>query len=233
VRPLPLWRHEVRRAGWTALLTPPLAVAVPVLIAFVDAGANASDQEIAQNLFVALEMGVPLAAGIGAASLVGRDPAAELLLTTPAGYRAILLRRLGVTVGWAMLLAVLVAGTMVVTGWWARWPANHGLLAGQLVWLAPTLGLAALGFLAGAAFRGPAAAGGLVAICWLVQQLFAETVQEQGWARLLYLFATTRGAVPADWTANRITLIAAAVVFCALAWPLLGRTERLLPEVTE
>ncbi|MEH1129705.1 hypothetical protein [Micromonospora sp. CPCC 206061] len=233
MRPLPLWRHEVQRAGWTALLTPPLAVAAPLLIAFVDAGASASDREIAQNFFGALEMGVPLAAGIGAASLVGRDPAAELLLTTPEGYRAVLLRRLAVTVGWAALMAVLLAGTMVATGWWARWPANHGPLVGQLIWLAPTLGLATLGFLAGAAFRGPAAAGGLVAICWLVQQIFAETVQEQGWSRLLYLFATTRGTVPADWTANRITLIAAAAVFAAVAWPLLGRTERLLPEVTE
>ncbi|MCW6007935.1 hypothetical protein K1W54_25830 [Micromonospora sp. CPCC 205371] len=233
MRPLPLWRHEARRAGWTALLTPPLAVAAPVLIAFVDASGNASDHEIAQSLFGALEMGVPLAAGIGAASLVGRDPAAELLLTTPAGYRAILLRRLAITVGWTALVAVLLAGSMIATGWWAKWPANHGALPGQLVWLAPTLGLAGLGFLAGAAFRGPAAAGGLVAICWIFQQLFADAAQEHGWSRLLYLFATTRGAMPADWTANRITLIAAAAVLGAVAWLLLGRTERLLQGVSE
>ncbi|GLH98730.1 hypothetical protein [Phytohabitans aurantiacus] len=233
MRPLPLWRHEARRAGWTALLTPPLAVAAPILIAFVDAGANASDHEIAQNLFGALEMGVPLAAGIGAASLVGRDPAAELLLTTPAGYRTILLRRLAVTVGWTALVALLLAVPMIATGWWAKWPANHGALPGQLIWLAPTLGLAALGFLAGAAFRGPAAAGGLVAIFWIFQQMFADRVQEQGWSRQLYLFATTRGAVPADWTANRITLIAVSIVLGALAWLLLGRTERLIQGVTE
>ena len=67
MRPLPLWRHEARRAGWTALLTPPLAVAAPILIAFVDAGANASDNEIAANFFGVLEMVVLLAVGLGAA----------------------------------------------------------------------------------------------------------------------------------------------------------------------
>ena len=43
----------------------------------------------------------------------------------------------------------------------------------------PTLWLAAVGFLAGAVFRGPAAAGGLVAMLWIVQQFFADVAQEQ------------------------------------------------------
>lgn len=233
MRPLPLWRHEARRAGWAALLTPPLAVAAPVLVAVIDAAGTTSDRDIAQTLFAALEMAAPLAAGIGAASLVGRDPVAELLLSLPTGYRSTLLRRLSITVGWTALVAVLLAGSLLATGWWARWPANHGALLGQLTWLAPALGLAALGFLAGVVFRGPAAAGGLVAACWIFQQLFADAVQEHHWSRLLYLFATTRGAVPADWTANRLTLIGAAGVLGVLAWLLLGRTERLLGEADE
>lgn len=229
---MPLWRHEIRRAGWTALLAPPLAVGAIVLVAALNA-ARQTDLNTARTLFAALEMAAPLAAGIGAASLVGRDPAAELLLTMPTAYRSVLLRRLGVTVGWTALVAVLLAGSLLATGWWARWPANHGALLGQLTWLAPTVGLAALGFLAAAAFRAPAAAGGLVAICWVFQQLFAGAAQEQHWSRLLYLFATTRGAVPADWTANRLTLIGVAAVLAALAWLLLGRSERLLQGVTE
>lgn len=231
-RPLPLWRHEIRRAGWTALLTPPLTVGTTVLVAVLNAGTN-SDVDTARLLFAALEMAAPLAAGIGAASLVGRDPAAELLLTTPTGYRSILLRRLVVTLGWTALMAVLLAGCLIATGWWTRWPANHGTVLGQLTWVAPILGLAALGFLAGAAFRGPAAAGGLVAVCWIFQQIFAGPAQERYGSRLLYLFATTRGAVPADWTANRLTLIGTAAVLAALAWLLLGRAERLLRAVAE
>jgi hypothetical protein len=229
---LPLWRYEIRRAGWTALLTPPLTVGALVLVAVLNAG-GAPDVTTARTLFGALEMGAPLAAGMGAASLVGRDPAAELLSTMPTGYRSILLRRLGVTVGWTALVAVLLAGSLLATGWWARWPDNHGAVLGQLTWIAPTLGLAAVGFLAGAALRGPAAAAGLVGVCWIFQQVFAGPAQEQHWSRLLYLFATTRGTVPADWTANRLTLIGAAGVLGALAWLLLGRTERLLRAVAE
>ncbi|GAA4470474.1 hypothetical protein GCM10023170_087330 [Phytohabitans houttuyneae] len=217
----------MRRAGWTALLTPPVATAALVLIALIDAG-TATDRATARNLLAALEMAMPLAAGVGAASLVGRDPAVELQLTMPTAYRSTLLRRLAVTFGWAGLLAVLVVAGLVATGWWERWPASHGPLLGQLVWLAPTLALGGLGFLAGAAFRSPAAAGGIVATCWIVQQVFPGLVQDSAWARLLYLFATTRGADPAAWTANRLTLVAIALVLGALGWLLLGRTERLL-----
>jgi len=220
MRPIDLWRYEVRRAGWTALLTPPVALAALVLLALLDGG-SATDR----SLVLALEMALPLAAGVGAASLIGHDPAVELQLTVPTGYRSTLLRRLAVTLGWTALLAVLVVAGLVVTG---RWPADHGPLPGQLVWLAPTLCLAGLGLLAGAAFRRPAAATGLVATVWIVEQIFADPVQDHTWSRLLYLFATTRGTVPADWTANRLTLLAAAVAFGGVAWALLGRAERLL-----
>lgn len=229
-RPLPLWRHEIRRAGWTALLAPPLAIGAIVAVAVLSAE---GEENTARTLFAALEMAAPLAAGVGAASLVGRDTAAELLLTTPTSYRAILLRRLAVTVGWTALVAVLLAGTLLASGWWERWPGNHGAVTGQLIWIAPTLGLGALGFLSAVAFRGPAAAGGVVAICWIFQQLFAGAVQQHHWSRLLYLFASTRGTVPADWAANRITLIVLAAVLTAGAWLLLGRNERLLLAVAE
>jgi hypothetical protein len=220
VRPIDLWRYEVRRAGWTALLTPPVATAALVLLALLDGGA-ATDR----NLFAALEMALPLAAGVGAASLVGRDPAVELQLTVPTAYRSTLLRRLAVTLGWASLLAVLVVGVLVATGWW---PQSHGVPSGQLVWLAPTVWLGGLGFLAGAAFRSPAAAGGLVTTWWIVQQIFPGLLQGRDWSRLFYLFATDRDTVPEDWTANRLTLVATALVLGGLGWVLLGRPERLL-----
>ncbi|BCB73739.1 hypothetical protein GCM10022251_14370 [Phytohabitans flavus] len=214
----------MRRAGWTALLTPPVATAVLVLVALLDSG-TATDEATARSLLAALEMAMPLAAGVGAASLVGRDPAVELQLTAPTSYRSTLLRRLVVTLGWAALLAVLVVGVLVMTGWW---PPSRGIVSGQLIWLAPTLCLGGLGFLAAAAFRGPAAAGSLIAAVWIVQQVFPSAFQDQAWSRLLYLFATTRGAVSDEWTANRLTLVATALAFGVVGWLLLGRTERLL-----
>ncbi|HVQ93561.1 MAG TPA: hypothetical protein VMU51_21160 [Mycobacteriales bacterium] len=229
MRPLLLWRYEVRRAGWAAVLAPPLVAAIVVLLAVVDA-ADGADQRgtVIRNLFAALEMGLPLVAGIGAASLVGRDPAAELQLTVPTPYRATLLRRLAVVVGWTALVALLIAAVLLVIDGWADRPQAHGAVVGQLVWLAPTLWLAAVGFLAGAVFRGPAAAGGLVAVLWMIEQILTEAVQQHQWSRLLYLFATSQGTVPADWTGNRLTLVATAIVLGIAAWLLLGGTERLV-----
>ncbi|OHV39713.1 hypothetical protein BBK14_13660 [Parafrankia soli] len=231
MRPLTLWRYEARRAGWAALLGPPVAVALGVSAALVNT--MPGDATKARILLGALEMAVPLAAGVGCASLVGRDPAVELQLAAPTPYRVTLLRRLAVTLVWAAMVAGLTAAVLIATGWWARWPANHGPFAGQLTWAAPTVGLGAVGFVAGAVFRSPAAAGALVSTVWTFQQLFADLAQEHLPGRLLYLFATTRGPVPGDWTGNRLALLGAAATLVALALVVLARSERLIGEEDE
>ncbi|BCJ55418.1 hypothetical protein Asp14428_68930 [Actinoplanes sp. NBRC 14428] len=231
MKPLTLWRYEMRRAGWAALLGPPVALAVGLAAAL--ANPLPGEASTARILLGSLEMAVPLAAGVACASLVGRDPAVELQLTSPTAYRVTLLRRMVVTLGWTAVVAALAAVALIVTGWWARWPAHHGVLAGQLTWLAPTLGLSSLGFAAGAVFRSPAAAGSLVTTLWAIQQFFAELSQQHLPGRLLYLFATTRGAVPGDWTANRLTLLGAAAALTALALAVLRRSERLIGEEDE
>jgi hypothetical protein len=231
VRPLTLWRYEARRAGWATLLGPPIAIALGTAAAL--ANPQPGDTTTARILLGALEMAIPLAAGVACASLVGRDPAVELQLTAPTPYRVTLLRRMAVTLGWAGLSAALMAAVLIATGWWARWPDNHGALVGQLTWLAPTLGLSGVGFAAGAVFRSPAAAGALVTTLWAVQQFFGDVAQQHRPGRLLYLFATTRGAVPGDWTANRLSLLGAAAALIALALVVLGRSERLIGQEDE
>jgi hypothetical protein len=231
VRPLSLWRYEARRAGWTALLGPPIAIALGIGAAL--ANPLPGDTSTARILLGALEMAIPLAAGVACASLVGRDPAVELQVTAPTPYRVTLLRRLAVTLGWTAIVAALMAAVLIATGWWARWPANHGAFVGQLTWVAPTLGLSGLGFAAGAVFRSRAAAGALVTTLWAVQQFFGDLAQQHQPGRLLYLFATTRGAVPSEWTANRLTLLGAAAVLIVLALVVLGRSERLIGEEDE
>jgi hypothetical protein len=231
VRPLTLWRYEARRAGWAAVLGPPIAVAAGLAAAL--ASPQQEDIGTARILLGGLEMAVPLAASVACASLVGRDPAVEVQLAAPTPYRATLLRRMAVILGWTAAVAALTAVVLIATGWWARWPANHGPIVGQLTWVAPTLGLSGLGFAAGAVFRSPAAAGALVTTVWAVQQFFADLAQDHRPGRLLYLFATTRGAVPGDWLANRLALVAAAAAFVGLALVVLGRSERLIWEGDE
>jgi len=231
MRPLILWRYEVRRAGWANLLGPPGAVAAGIGAAL--ANPQPGDTTTARILLGALEMAIPLTAGVACASLVGRDPAVELQLTAPTPYRATLLRRMAVTLAWTATVAGLTAAVLIATGWWARWPANHGAIAGQLTWVAPTLGLSGVGFAAAAVFRSPAAAGALVTTLWAIQQVFGDVAQQHRPGRLLYLFATTRGAAPGDWTANRLSLLGAGVALVAVALLVLGRTERLIGEEDE
>ena len=73
VRPLALWGHEVRRAGRATLLGPPSAFALGAVVFVADPLSD--DVMTARILLGVLEMAVPLAVGVGCASLVGRDRA--------------------------------------------------------------------------------------------------------------------------------------------------------------
>jgi hypothetical protein len=234
MQPLSLWRHEVRRVGWAAPLAPLLA-AVGLAAVAVDSAIRLDqpDSSTALVLHSLLEVALPLAAGMVAANLVGRDPAIELQLTLPTPYRSTILRRLVVTVGWVAAVALTTAAFMVASGWWHRWPETHPALAGQLAWLAPTLCLCGLGLLAGALSGSPAVASIVVATLWVFEYAAAGPLQEQRWSRLLYLFATTRSTVDRDWTANRLTLVAAGVAMTAAGWLLLRRPSRLLTKEAE
>ncbi|HEV8372989.1 MAG TPA: hypothetical protein VGR68_07280 [Actinomycetota bacterium] len=233
-RPLSLWRHEARRAGWAALLAPPLVAGFLAVVA-VDGAVRLEQpsRDTAHLLQSLLEVGLPLAAGVGAASLVGADPAVELQLTLPTAYRATILRRLAVTAAWVALIALTAAAFMVASGWWHRWPAAHPPLVGQLTWLAPTVCLAGLGLLAGALSGSPAVATVVVSSLWVFEFAAVGPLQEHRWSRLLYLFATTRGTVEADWTANRLTLLAAGIAMTTAGWLLLRHPSRLLTKEAE
>jgi hypothetical protein len=234
MRPLSLWGHEVRRAGWAALLPPVLAAVILVGVA-VDGALrlDAPSRSTALLLQSLLEMALPLTAGVGAASLVGRDPAVELQLTLPTPYRATILRRLVVSAGWAGVIALTGAAVMVASGWWERWPAAHAPLPGQLTWLAPTMCLAGLGLLAGALSGSPATATSVVIALWFAELAGGSLLQQHRWSRLLFLFATTRGTVDRDWIANRLTLVAVGVAMISAGWLLLRRPSRLLTKEAE
>jgi hypothetical protein len=220
------WRYEARRVGRATLLAPWLVTAV-LAAGGALAARTVGNGAVPRTLLFAVEMAVPLVAGVSVASLVGRDPAVELQLAMPAGYRGTLLRRWTVTVAASALLAAGLCSGLMASGWWARWPRTHGVLLGQLTWAAPVCWLAGLGLLAGAVLRAPAAAATVVTAPWLLEQLLPDRLQAYHWSRLLYLFATTGGR-DADWGANRFALLASAVLLAAGAWLLLGRTERLL-----
>lgn len=223
--PLALWRHEIRRTGWAAPCTLSVNAAFVALLAVLQGPGNAA--ATARILFAVLEMGVPLAAGVVAASLVGRDVVVELQVSVVRAYRSTLLRRFAVMFAWTAVIAVGSTVALAASGWWDRWPPAPEPLLGQLVWLAPTLFLGGLGFLLAALLRNPAAAGGVVAAVWLGQQVMGGLMQDWAGSRLVFLFATTRGGGE-DWTANRLVLLASGAVLLAAGWLVLSRVERLV-----
>ena len=104
-----------RRAGWAALLGPPIAVALG--IAAAPANPLPGDTTTARMLLGALDMAIPLAAGVACASLAGRGPAVELQLTAPTPYRVTVLRRTAVTLGWTTVVAARTPAVLIATGW--------------------------------------------------------------------------------------------------------------------
>ncbi|GAA3087799.1 hypothetical protein [Streptosporangium carneum] len=225
---LDLWSHEIRRAGPTALLGPPALVVLAVLLAAFGTRIGSREGNTARFLVAFVEMGIPLLTGLLAASLVGRDRAVELRLALPSAYRATLLRRLAVTVGWAGVCALAISALLTAGGWWERLPLSPGGVAGQLAWLSPTLWLTALGLLAYAASRTTVAATATVALVWVVEQALSEALRDNPASRWLYLFATTRGVADGDWLPNRLVLLATALPLAVAAWFLLGDVERFL-----
>ncbi|WP_152990441.1 hypothetical protein [Sphaerimonospora mesophila] len=228
MKPLDLWAHELRRTGPAALAGPPALVLLMALLSMFGAWLGSRESTTAFMLAGALEMAMPLITGMAAASSLGRDHAVELQLTLPVSYRSTVLRRLAVMAGWTGLCAAAGSAVLTLGGWWALVPGAPNGLAVQLVWLAPALWLAALGLLASAAFGSAVAATTTVAFVWITEQVATETLQSVPASRLFYLFATMRGTVPGDWTANRVVLLCTAVPLIAAAWPLLGRPERIL-----
>lgn len=222
--PLALWRHEIRRAGWAALLTVPVCAVLMVLLAMLQSGDQTAT---ARTLIAVLEVGIPLGAGVAAGSLIGRDPAVELALCVRRSYRTTVLRRLTITLGWAAVIAVGTSAVLAASGWWYRWPLAPEPVLGQLTWLAPAVCLGGLGFLLGAVLRSPAATGGLVAGMWLAHQVMAGPMEARTWSRVLNLFATTRGS-GRDWLANRLVLLTIGAALLVAGCLVLARTERLM-----
>ncbi|WP_188186714.1 hypothetical protein [Nonomuraea sp. SYSU D8015] len=224
MKPVDLWRHEARRAGLPALLGPPVLAALIQLLAVFGASLGSGEENTRWFPMSALEMGVPLLAGVVAATLPGRDPVAELRLAIPHGYRPSLLRRLAVTLGCAALCALAVSVTLMASNWWTF---PYGGAAGQLVWLAPALWLAVLGFCSAAALRSTAAATSLVAFVWTGEQIFGGALADNTAYRALHLFATTSWGSD-GWPLNRLVLLSTALLLAVVGWLLLGNAERVL-----
>lgn len=221
---LALARHELRRAGPAALLTPPGVLLAGVVMVVLAASSGGAYHQVAGTVLEAL---LPLAAGIASSGVLTTDSAVELQLSLPVPYRQTLARRVLLTLGGAAGLSGAAAVLAAAAG---LWTSPHGPWAGQLTWLAPAVALGGVGVLLAALSVNAAFAGGAVAGIWVGEQSYKPWFATHSWAHPLFLFPDTRrGVVPVgDWVANRLTLLAVGLGALAVAWVVLTHTERLL-----
>lgn len=219
---LSIWRYELGRLGWPALLGVPLALTAVGLLAIL-AQVVGNQRQVNDILSNVLDV-LPVVAGIGAAGAVRADSALELQLSLPTSYRTTAFRRLALTLAWTALLA-LAAGSWLALSGRLIWPISFA--ADQLIWLPPLLWLAAAGATMTLGLRAFAIGSGLVAALWVLERSFTDLFAGPGlqtvWLFLRYVYVS-----PAAWYVNRgALLLSAAVLFSVTFW-LLGRTERLL-----
>jgi hypothetical protein len=181
----------------------------------------------------ALETLLPLAAGVATVSAISRDSARELQLSLPASYRVTLASRAALVLAAVAASGIALTATVIAAG---AWRGSPGVLAAQLVWLAPTAFLAAVGaavcMFAGSGGLGAAAVGAL----WLAEVGEPALFVGRAW-QPLFLFANGRvpgapfhsaaGATPAWWH-DRIALCLAALALAGVAACLAGNPDRLL-----
>ena len=214
--------YEMRVLGPLALGLPPLVLAgfgsVLGLMLYLHAPRDA----LAQMTTVALEAGLPLAAGVAATAVTLQEPAIELHLTLPTPYRLTLLRRLALLLGWTALIEVAVTLALAASAPWALLKPGP---VGVLMWLAPSLWLAAVGALLALLLRSWSAGGALLGGLWVTQPVLHGYFAATGWLRPWFLFATSYDATAPFWLTNRVEVIITALAVIVGLWAYLRAVE--------
>ncbi|MBX6722941.1 MAG: hypothetical protein IRY92_06875 [Dactylosporangium sp.] len=226
MRPVLLWWHELRRAGWPVPAAVVGGIAATLALAAPAIASGTARAQIERLLLTGLEAVVPLGVGMAAVTVVARDPCRELHLTLPTPYLATLGRRLVLVGGVAAAGSLAFSGGLALTGWWS----GPSLVASPLVWAPPLLALAGLAMLVAVLGRSVVLATSTVAAVWLLEQLLAGSFVARPWARPFFLFMTTRSGVDEHWIGNRVGLTVTGVVLIAAAVALVRRPEHLLTE---
>lgn len=226
--PLQWLGYEFRRLGRVGSALPMLSALPFAGLAALMHLLGAGEWQVERMLAAYLELGLPLAAGLVASQVIADDPAVDLQLSLRTRYRTTVLRRLALTVGWAVLFAAVWASALWAAGLlWEQFP--EPLLLGVLSWLAPLLFFVGAGALLALIFRSYAASVAILVGVWIFELALPSLFLAREWLRPLYLFATVRTPLAeADfWLSNRIALIGVALVLVLGVALILGNSESL------
>jgi hypothetical protein len=196
-----------------------VAVAAPAIAAVVVAAMavlmpvprGVDSAQVGIGLVRVLANLLPLAAGLAAASALGRERMVELQLTMPTSYRVTTRRRLELLLGMSLAAAAAAIVALAVTGRWEH-PAAGPLAL--LVPIGPAVFLIGVAAWAQVRLLSTAASSTVVIGGWLFQALvFDRFVQ--------------------NWQLNRGLLIVIGLVLMSLALRRLQDGERLLRGMAE
>lgn len=223
-----LARYHLRVLGWGPFLL--------MLLSFLGAGIllRIQLQNAAEGLGLGTELsrfvmepGAALFAAVLGSSLVMNDPLLEVNLATRTGAHGLVI--------WRALLSVLPL--LLCSAVYLVWSLTNGVSYARqqsplyllLVWLAPALFTGMLGLFGSLVTRN-AALGFTIAVVPLAASLFLSgAITPIKGAHLFLVSYTFSGGQDApDWWANRLALLAGALLFAAWSGWLLRRDERLV-----
>ncbi len=229
LRPVaPAWRGRTARLRYEATILGIAAFAVPPIVLVSFAAMGLLVREPGRMLTGGLEVGVPLAVGLTGATLLAAEPALELQLATPGGFRRSALRRLGLVTLWAAVLSLAAVAAGRVTHIFDAWPGTTGFADDVLMPLAPLAAFAAWGALLGVALRSRGAAAAAVTSFWLAALAWHDAFLSEASLRAWYPFQFTFAPHATDAIATRLTLLGVTVLGCGILALWLGWQEWLL-----
>jgi len=229
-------RYEVKILGFWMLATPVLVVlgtgAVTLAIARLTTHSDAGT--LARLLTANIEMLLPLAVGMVAATLCPQDAAQELQLTLPRRFGDTTLVHLGLVVAWGGCIAFCA---FVITYHLRLWRIPQPLqmpgvlqqvALGQLTWLSPMLWFAAFGLGLALITHSRAASVAILGGVWVFETLAYGWFIYKDWLHPFFLFPTTITPYVSFWLANRFELIGMALALLVICWLLLRNSEALI-----
>ena len=102
------------------------------------------------------------------------------------------------------------------------------LAARQLLWVVPTITLAALGGFAALGFVGSTFGALLAGLVWVAEILLKDWFLMPGWHRYVFLYLAERAPGVAEVPVSQICLTALAILFVAASALLIRREERYI-----
>lgn len=226
-------RYELRLLGKPVFFTPLFVVAgFTLLISLVNRDMSLAN--IARSLGSSLEILLPMAAGVVAATVATHDPALELQLTMPRRYHCTANTRLLCILLWSAVIATLTSFFLARFGYLrqidqiAQWNQPWQFLVWQLTWLSSMLWLVALGLVLSLLLRSRSASGALICALSIGEIIFHSSLSQNPLLFLVYLFPLTFSPDTSYWLFNRLELLGTALVLLLIAWFLLRLPELLL-----